>query len=586
MRERLKSARYAVADLAYLVGRALARIPRAIGRAAGGFWGGLTVVERRRLVAAVGVAVGALLFLAVLVPNLPCSFPGGDSCPPDDDAAALVPADALAYLHANVDPDTEEFELLVDRGDATPVLSEQIASRALELVPGLAGTPGQFDSEVRPWFGGELAMAVLSGARAPEQVFLLEAADADGAREYASGLAGGGPRIEDHNGTDVSIDSRGLATAQLEGFLVIGSEDGVGAVIDAAAGDAGSLADHEAASEARDELPEHRFAEAWVSPEGVDELIAGSRGQLGTVGTLIEPGATRGVSASLGATDDGYELAIRSLLDPERTEASRGFFAAFPRFEPELPERLPEDALGYLGFGDPGTTIEALLTQASAQAPGIAAGFEDLVRRLRKQSRVDEDELLGSLGAEGAFALAPRDGSSDGSGAAQLPYLEFVADDVDEEGARRGLAALQGPLAEAASSDEQAPVFDQREIEGVEAHSLSLTPTVELTYAVFDGLAAIATAPDGIAQLADDDGDGLEERDSFERATNGFGDEASLLAYLDLGALVDTGEQLGLAEDPLYATFAADFRRLDAAGLQVSRDDERLATDVRLLLAD
>lgn len=585
MRERLKSARYAVADLAYLVGRALARIPRAFGRAFAGFWGGLTVVERRRLVAAVGVVAVALLFLALVVPKLPCSFPGGDSCPPEDDAAAMVPADALAYVHANLDPETDQFESAADRAAATPVLSEQIASRALELIPGLAGTAGQFDSAVRPWFGGEAAIAVLSGAGAPEQVFLLEADDADGARAYASSLAGGSPRIEDRSGTEVSVDARGLATALLDGFLVVGSESGVDAVIDTAAGDAGSLADDEAANEVREELPEHRLAEAWASPEGVDRLIATSRGQLGTLTPLIEPGATRGVAASLTATDDGYELAIRSLLDPERTEASPGFFAAFPRFEPELPERLPADALGYLGFGDPGTTIEALLTQASAQAPGIAAGFEDLVRGLRKGGGVDvEGELLGSLGDEGAFALAPRGGSSDAAGT-ELPYLEFVADDVDEDGARRGLAALQGPLAEAASGDVQAPVFDQREIEGVEVHSLSISPTVELSYAVFEGLAAVATAPEGIARLASDDG-GLDEQGRFERATEGFGDEASLLAYLDLGSLVATGERLGLAGDPLYATFAGDFRRLDALGLEVSRDDERLATDVRLLLAD
>ena len=582
MRERLKSVRYAVADLGYLVGRTLARVPRAFRRAVSGFWGRLTVLERRRLVAALGVVIAALLFLGLAVPNLPCQLPGGDACPPADDAEELVPAEALAYLHANLDPDSDEFATAEDRAAATPVVSEQIASRALALVPGLAGTRAQFDSEVRPWFGGELAIAVLAGRRATEQVFLLEVSHADGAREFASGLAGGRPRIEEHGDTEVSIDARGLATAQIHGFLVIGSGRGVDAVIDAADREGSALADDDAATEVRDELPEHRFAEAWVSRAGVDRLISGSRGQLGTLTPLIEPGATRGVAASLTATGDGYELAIRSLLDPERAAAAPGFFAAFPRFEPRLPARLPGDALAYLGFGDPGTTIGALLSQASAEAPGIASSFEDLLRSLRKRGGVDvQGELLDALGDEGAFALAPRAGEEER--AATFPYVEFVADGVDEDRSRRALATLQGPLAHAAPRGVQAPGFDQREIDGVETHSLRLSPTVELTYAVFDGLAAIATAPKGVSRLISDDG-GLDAQDLFERATDGFDDDVSMLAYLDLGSLVAIGEGLGLADDPVYATFAGDLRRLDALGLEVTRDDEELSSDARLLL--
>ena len=43
------------------------------------------------------------------IPNLPCRLPAGEECPPEDDAAKLVPGDALAYAHANVDPATDQF---------------------------------------------------------------------------------------------------------------------------------------------------------------------------------------------------------------------------------------------------------------------------------------------------------------------------------------------------------------------------------------------------------------------------------------------------------------------------------------------
>jgi hypothetical protein len=102
---------------------------------------------------------------------------------------------------------------------------------------------------------------------------------------------------------------------------------------------------------------------------------------------------------------------------------------------------------------------------------------------------------------------------------------------------------------------------------------------------VFDELAAIATDPAGIAQLASGD-DGLNDSDLYEDATEDFDDEVSLLGYFDLAELVSTGEQLGLAEDPLYATFAGDFRRLDALGVAVTASDDLVSTDARLLLRE
>jgi Protein of unknown function (DUF3352) len=581
--QRLQGVRYVAADVLYVI----ARVPRAIGRGIGGFWRGLSIHGRRRLLAALGVVIALVLFFGLAVPNLPCQVPGGDSCPPPDDAEELVPADALAYLHANLDPETEQYEHAAGLAERVPVFSGQILGRALAQLPGPGGRPPDFEREIRPWFDGEAAVAVVGVADSAEQVVLLEVSDAEGATRFANQMAAGRPRPDTYQGLELSVDARGLATAQVEAFLVIGTREGVRAVIDAAtsADGARSLADDETAEEVRETLPDQRFVEAYVSREGVGSLIEGSRGVLGSLTPLISPGATRGAAAALSASDDGgLELAVRSGLDPERANSSPGFFSAFPAFEPSLPERLDDSSLGYLGIGEPQGTVRALLAQASAQAPGIAAGFEDLVDSLRREGEVDiERELLEALRGEAAFALEPR---PDDAGPA-LPYLEFVADDVDEERARRALASLQGPLADAvrAGGDLQAPVFGQQEIAGVEARSMRVSPAVELTYAVFDGLAVVATDPAGIEQLADGDG-GLDESELYERATDGFDDDVSLLAFLDLGGLVELGEQLGLAEDPVYATFAGEFRSLEALGLAVTDTDELLSTDARLLLSE
>ncbi len=583
MGRRLKSIRYAIGDVLYVVGRALGRVPEALARGWRGFWGRLSVTDRKRLGAALAAAVALVALFAVAVPRLPCSFPGGDSCPPADEADDLVPADALAYVHADLDPGTDEYAAAAALAARVPVLGDQLVARAAALVPGVGGGGTQFDAEIRPWFGGEAAIAVLGGLGPPQRVVLLEVSDSDGAAAFATDLATGTPRSRDYRGVSVSADRRGLATAEVESFLVLGSRTGVRSVIDAATGEAPSLAGADSATRVRDELPEHHFAEAWVSEQGAEQLIGRSRDQLGTLAPLIEPGNSTGAAAALSADDDGLELAIRSALDPERVKASPGFFSAFGRFAPSLPEQLPDDTLAYLGIGNPQDTINALLAQAKAQAPGIAAGFEDLVRSLRRQGGVDiERELLAALGGEAAFALEPLAGKSLSSGA--VPYLEFVAKGVDEVAANQALAALSAPIARAASGKAGAPSFSEQQIDGVDARTLTISPTVELTYAVFDGLAAIASNRQGIVRLVGGEG-GLDSAALFDRATSGFESEVSAIGFLDLGSLVAVGESLGLAEDPLYATFAGDFRRLDALGLAITSGDTELSTDARLLLS-
>ncbi len=587
-RRRLRGAGYAVSDVLFVAGRAIARVGRSIGSGLARFWGDLSTDARRRLVAALGAAAAILLLLAVAVPNLPCQAPGGTACPPPDDAEELVPSDTLAYVHANLDPESEQYDLAREAARSIPLFAGQIAARALALVPGAGRAPADFGTEILPWFGGEAAVAVVgTGGRAATQVELLEVGDTGGATEYAGSIAAGRPEGEQYRGVELTIDQRGLATAQVDGFLVIGQPVGVRAVIDVATGAEGAtpLAADEAARSLREELPDDRLIEAYVSEDGVDALISGDRGTLGSLAPVIAPGASVGAAAALVASEGAFELAVRSSLDPERAQSSPGFFAAFPSFEPELPKILPERSLAYIGFGEPRATVSALLAQASAQAPGIATGFERLFARLRRKGRVDlQRELLAALGSEAAFALAPRSADD-----AALPYLELVASGVDEERARRALASLQGPLAAAVDpgSDLQAPVYGEAEVEGVQTRSLRLSPTVEITSAVFAGLAVIATDPAAIGQLARGEG-GLDRSQLYERATEDLGEDeqVSLLAFFDLGELVAVGEQLGLAEDPIYATFAGEFRRLEALGLAVDSSDELLATDARLLLAD
>ena len=589
----------------------LRRAPRAVRRGLKGFWDGLAIHTRRRLVlAVVGAAVAAVL-LAFTVPRLPCQFPAGDVCAPDDDAEAVVPADALGYLHLSLDPESSQYSSVTETLDAVPQLTRQVVGRVLGQVPGPDGGPANFSRDIAPWLGDQAAVAIVPSGGGAEQVQLLEEGDPDGADDFAASLASAEPLTEEYRDIQISTDSRGLATASVEEFLVIGTTVGVRRIIDVATGaeDSRPLSEQETAGELRDELPANRFAEAYLSPDGIETLVADEQSVLSALEPFVDATASEGVAASIGADDGALELAIRSTLDPERAESNPGFFAAFPAFDPELPQRLSRRTLGYVGLAEPGTTVRELLAQATAEAPALAEGFAEAAERLRDLGDVElEDQLLPSLGGEAAFALQPGSGDptvseSEEAGTAPpavpeglpqgtplaeepgVPVLQFLAEGVDSERARRTLAQLQGPIAEALGGEDslQAPVFDPRELEGTELQVLRVSPTVNLTYAIAGDDLAVATQPEGVEEIVAGDG-GLDEEDMFDAATEEFDDEPSLLAYLDLAGLVDLGEREGLAEDPAYALFATEIRRLLAAGLSVTAEPTSLESGLRIVI--
>lgn len=550
-----------------------------------------------------GWTIGGTLLAALLAavwlgpPGVPCRLPAGDRCPPHDDAAELVPAGALAYVHTNLDPDTDQYEEAAHLAAELPNLSRQLVA----LAPRPGGPYLFIERGVLPWLGGEAALAVLGGERgAPRPLFLLEVGDEQGARGFARRVVGGGAEAREHGGVEVLVGNRGVASALAGGFLLLGSRDAVGRVVDTLGEGGDSLAADPAAERVAQGLPDDSLVQAYVSEQGVKRLLAGAPGTLGTLDTFVNYEATVGAGAALVASEDGLELAIHSELDPERLRRSPGFLDAFPPFEPELADALGPATLAYLGLGDPAASVERLLEQARSGAPGLVAAFEGLARGLRERERLSlQREVLPLLGEEGAFAIGPpsrrparRGGRARGRqppgtiGPPGVPYVAFIGTGVDTEAANQALAKLQGPLVRALDPEPggQAPVLKKGMVDGVRTHSVSVSPAVEPTYATFDGRLVVATQPAGVERAVRGEG-GLADSEFFERATDDFPDRPALIAYLNLGGLVALAERQGLAEDPAYAFLAKEIQRLAAAGLAVERGTEALDTLIRVVVS-
>ena len=525
--------------------------------------------------AAIGAAVAvwvAILVLFVALSDDPCGIAEDLPCGPPDEAAALVPADAYAYLHLVADRDSEQAQAMAAIANRLPQLSQVAA----ETIAGAVGRPEALGllGSIGPWLGDEAALAaVRGGGGEPSPLMLFAVGDRGGASSFASRLGGGAGKAVRYRGIELTTYSGGLTTALHEGFLLLGSPFVVRSAIDAAAtGD--SLAADAAVESVRLELPDSRLADLYVSEAGAAVLLEGRGALSDQLDTFVDLDATEGIGIALEARADGLGLSVVSLLDPERTAVAPGFFSAFPAFEPQAAQALGPETLAMLDFSDPSQTVRDLLDQASAASPSLADAFDRLAAGLRRGGVNLEGGLLPMLRGEAAVAFAAPEG---------LPRATFLATGVDEEEIRPAVAQLQAPLIEAIDPAQtgQAPTFSQREIAGVTAQSLQLTPLIELTYAVKEGTLAVSTDPGGVADALAG-GAALAGEPAYKAVTTPPGTRISALVFVDIAGLAQVAESQAIVRIRGYARFREEIGRLAALGLTVRSDENRLQTSAFL----
>jgi Protein of unknown function (DUF3352) len=544
-------------------------------RAGVGLWTKRSRATRIRILA---VAVVAALYAVIRfapVPEVPCEISAAKECAPTDGAIAFVPESASFYAHVTLDPDTHQYELVSDLAEELPDIS-RLLQQAISAVPTPSGKPVDVSASILPWADGDLALMQVPGPRKSlAQAFIVGVGDRAGAEEFVGGIVPSGEAKQaEENGSPLTLYPGGFATTFAGEEVLFGNEAAVRAALDAEAGRAPGLEDSDQ-DEAREELPDLRFAEVYLSRVGVKRLLVGRRGGATQLETFVDYGATTGLAASATAKDDGIEVDLVSRLDPTLLARSPTFFANLPEFDPELADEAGEHALGYIGIGEVGPTLAKLLGSAGGQAQGLAGSLRALAQGLQKEAGVDPfSELLPALGGQAALVAEPTDA---------VPYASLIVEEVDRKQASKALASLQGPIVRALGRQggPAAPRFEQSEEDGVSISSVRISPTVNLSYAVFDGKLVISTDPAGIAQVRSDE-DGLAGSGAYEAATEQLPGEVSALVFVNLDELLGLAVQAGLVEDPLYASLSDDVSRVRSLGLAVNGEAEQLRSELFL----
>jgi hypothetical protein len=515
----------------------------------------------------------------------PCSAPGGEPCPPKDHALALVPASTMLYAHLDLDRGSQQYGRARGLASRFPHAGALISS----AVAGLGAPSGaQIDlkRDVKPWLGGEAALARFSDKRGLHSIILIAERDERLATAFADRIGPGKARVRKIRHERLRRYGGGFAATSLGGFLVLGDEAGVREAIDvgdpyrnrplaiprpahpslATVGDAVAL---------RAGLPENRVADVYLSRDGVQRFLARAGGYAPQIDTLVDYGATGGLTAAAVAHEDGLEVQLLSALKPKLLKKSPSFAGALSPFEPTLASALSHDALLYLGVGKVGAGVQALLGQARRSSPALGAALRGVARKLSAKSQLNiARQALPLLGGEGAFVIEPT---------AKVPYAELIVAGVPAKPAGAAIAKVAAAFVRGGGHGVEAAVT-QRKVAGVAATSVQVSPSVNLTFAPFDGRLVVASDPAGVAE-ARGGKDHLSGNDEYSRVRRHVRGPLSALVFLNLQELLALGERAGLASNPAYATFRDDIHHLVALGIGVSGGGDQLRTRLFLAIA-
>ena len=469
-----------------------------------------------------------------------------------DGAVRLVPANALLYVHARVEPDGGQWRRAAEIVRELPALS-RLRNQALDSLSS-GRRPLDFDTQVRPWIGDEAALALLPDGTRATSLILVRVGDETGARRFLEGA--GKPRSQRHRGVTVRVYGD-LAAAFVGNFLAIGRPENVRAAIDARR--ARSLGATPLFRRAVESLQlKDPLAYAYAPERGLTQVLRDERGVAGQIGALLDRPGLTAAAAAVRTEPNGIRLGFATLAEPAEQTAKQ--------FRPTLTRQVPAGTIAYLGASGP----DGVLDQLQRLGGGTQSSLPPLLERVRRPLGLAGEAAVTRavrplLDRESALIVTPP---------VSRPVVTLVVADTSPQEGGDVLVALQPVIArllEEPSQLGQIPTLQQRRIGGVEATSLRLSPTLEVTYAAFDDMLVVSTSAAGIRQIQAT-GYSLEQNAAFATRLRDFLDRASSVVFLDLRRLTSLVERAGLSATPGYRAIKPDIARFGAvSGITASQ---------------
>lgn len=321
---------------------------------------------------------------------------GSSGAAGDLDPATRVPASSPLYGEIVVRPDAEQAseinvvaKKLLDTDDPGAALIKLFD----EADKG--GADVTFARDVDPWLGDRIGFALtsLQGGKA-EGVAIIASKDDEKAK--AALAKSKDPEVDrEYKGVSYRFDPKGKeAYAVFDHAVVVGTESGLKASIDASKGD--SLAETNRYKDARSALDEERLGLIYGDLQGLLQLAAAKGSMQALALPALQDAIPRAFAAGVDVESDIISVDAVTIGTPRAATTGRSGATALAA--------LPGNAWLGLGIGGLGATLDKSLDQLSSGGGISGAGVEALLGQLRTQLGIDlRQDVLGWMGDAGIY---------------------------------------------------------------------------------------------------------------------------------------------------------------------------------------
>lgn len=487
---------------------------------------------------------------------------GGDS---DSGAAAgeiatYVPAGSPIYLEATTDFDGPQWTQVDELAKLFPAYPDLRA----ELEEGLKGEDVDFETDVKPLLGERAAVAGLALPDAGAAQGALTSGDAGAAAGVASDqefvgvveiaegkedavkallVREGVAKAGDRDGVEYFADPDDeTVVAVADGVLVLSdTEAQVFAALDAhEAGGDKTLGGTDRFADAFSKLPEDVFGRSYIDVGAFVQAAAAENPQAEQLG--LNDYRNTVMAASLAAEAEGARVKGVVMGAPD---------AGAAEFSPGLTDKVPGDAIAYLGFTDLANSISTVFEQAKAtQSDEARQQFDALTGQLPQLIGVPLEDLAALTSGEHAIVV---------TGGDPQPGAVLALQVEDGAAATRTLDALRTgvpQLLRTFSPETRIPKWSRVPLAGgVEGWRLPLSPEAGVVYGVDGDVALIGTSAPAVSAVQRP-ASPLSASADFQAATSGMPDAVTSVMWLDIQQAVATAQRLGALEDAPAETLA------------------------------
>ncbi len=479
---------------------------------------------------------------------------GGDD---EDDAgpAALVPADAPAYIEVVVQPEgdaREDAEAALEKVTGSESPGEDIAAlfeRATD------GPVGGFEEEIEPWLGERLGLYPSTLAGDTETVLVIETTDGEQALESFREDQSATGEEQEYEGHTFELDDEGDAFTLVDDFIVFGRPAGLRQVIDVADG-GDALADSDQFTEAVDELPEDRLASLFAVPRTFVEAIPSREIDAEGRDLILQGMGDSADEPVLGdVTASGEQLTL---------ELSAG--GGVETADSELLGQVPGDAWLAIGLGDLGAAVDNSVEQI--EQAGIAGVNAETLRRLvLRETGFSLEQASAALGDGAVYVQGTSEQSLGGA---------IVIETSDPPASAELLASVEELIA--STGVETEPLASTS---GDQGFQISLAPSVgpdvsqPITVVQRDDRIVAAYGGEALNQALSADGvEPIEQTQLFRTARDAAGD-LGIDAFVSIAPLLQLAESAGLAEDDSYSQLKPYLDALEFLTVAAGAEGER-----------